>query len=279
MTIVISMKVPDGLALAADSITALYGASSEEDGASSEEEVRVVQTYEHGEKLARLGKTLIGTLTYGIGGIGNRTIGSLISEFVTERFDSGLPNEENYKVSDIAQNLCDFFHERYEDSYEDEENQPVLGFIISGYSAGSFFPEDYGFQLPRETEISRIRPDRDGSPIFGVAWRGFTEPVERFVKGISTHAWDALNENTSLDVTEELITEISNQSGYSIPYGSMPLQDAVDYVNLLANIAKGVSRFIPEAPPVGGKIELATITYEEFDWIVRKSLTAKREKF
>jgi len=51
----------------------------------------------------------------------------------------------------------------------------------------------------------------------------------------------------------------------------MPIQDAIDLADFLAETAKRYFRFLPGADIVGGETDIATITrYEGFRWIRRK---------
>jgi hypothetical protein len=69
LTIAVSVKVGEGLVLAAESTS------------SSSSEGNLAQSYHHARKLLQEEKYPIGILTYGLGSIGGRNLESVIAEF------------------------------------------------------------------------------------------------------------------------------------------------------------------------------------------------------
>jgi hypothetical protein len=83
MTIAISLKVNDGLVLAADSASTIV--SQSEEG-----ETNVVNVYNHANKIANLRKGLpIGAVTWGSGSIGAASISTLLKDLRRRFTDDG----------------------------------------------------------------------------------------------------------------------------------------------------------------------------------------------
>lgn len=80
---------------------------------------------------------------------------------------------------------------------------------------------------------------------------------------------------SNLGVTDEQIGPAMQIIGRGLSTAmstpGMPIQDAIDLAEFLANVAVGYVRFSPGANTVGGPIELAAITkHEGFKWVRRK---------
>ena len=92
MTIVVAVKVNDGLVLAADSTVAVHGGPAGHPPG-------ILKTYDYGRKLSHIKDYPIGTLSWGISLLGSHTIESLISEL-----EFGLPSakEETAQGSKYA---------------------------------------------------------------------------------------------------------------------------------------------------------------------------------
>jgi len=258
MTIVIALQASEGLVLGSDSAVSL-----------KHPEGGILNIFEYAEKLSPIKDYPIGTLTWGIGSIGDRPIKSLVSEF-SDGLESFLRVTTSYAtpkytVREIAERLHTFMKGKYAQAGE----QSVLGMYIGGYSEGSFFPEGYEFEIPRSEEVTRLFPDRDGKPNFGFVWRGTPGPITRLIKGYDIRTPKIFKGDAPL--TEEEKKALDGLS-YSIPIGSMPLQDGIDLVKFLVSTAIGISRFGIGAPVCGGEIDIAVVTRDGFRWVKKKEL-------
>jgi hypothetical protein len=258
MTVVVALKASEGLVLGSDSAVSLRAA-----------EGGILNVFEYGDKLSPIKDYPIGTLTWGIGSVGDRPIKSLISEF-SDGLESFLRVTTSYAtpkytVQEIAQKLHTFMKEKYAQAGE----QSVLGMYIGGYSEGRFFPEEYEFGIPGSDEVTRIFPDRDGKPAFGFIWRGTPAPITRLIKGYDIRTPKIFKGDTPLTDEEKKALDRLN---YIIPIGSMPLQDGIDLVKFLVNTAIGISRFGLGAPVCGGEIDIAVVTRDGFRWVKKKEL-------
>ena len=69
----------------------------------------------------------------------------------------------------------------------------------------------------------------------------------------------------------QLYQDIPQQLYLPLVSPAMPIQDAIDLTEFLADMTKKVFRFRAVPEYVGGDIDVATITkYENFRWIKRK---------
>ena len=107
----------------------------------------------------------------------------------------------------------------------------------------------------------------------GVAWNGEPEAIARLLLGYGTGLPKVLEQR--LGVTgNDLQTSmqlISQSLRAEVIYNAMPIQDAIDLAEFLADMTEKFSRYTPGAATVGGPIEVAAITkHEGFRWVKRK---------
>ena len=81
MSVVIVVKVSEGLVLGADSAATLHGRIERPEGAQE----GVLKTYFNARKLLQIGNFPVGVLTWGAPYIGSRTIESLVREWEYEK--------------------------------------------------------------------------------------------------------------------------------------------------------------------------------------------------
>ena len=272
MTIVVAVKVNDGLVLAADSALAVHGGPAGHPPG-------VLKTYDYGRKLSHIKDYPIGTLSWGVSLLGSRTIESLISEY-----EFGLPSTKDekaqaFQVREIADNLRVFLLKRYETHYGplSPGSQPSLGVLVSGYSHNAYFPEQYLFEFPATPDLQVRHPDKEnGEPNFGVDWFGLTDAITRLIKGADLRLGAALAER--LQVSTEEAWQLLAQFEYPIAFEGMPLQDAIDLAAYLVKVTIGRYRFAVGAPLCGGEVDVAVITPRGFTWVHRKSWHTLRQE-
>lgn len=261
MSICVSVKVGEGLVFGADSVVTISGQVHGQPG--------VLNTYNYARKLSHLGDLPIGTLNWGISQIGARSIQSLVNEF--ERTLTLNEEDDEYSVKDIAGKLHKFLSKRYDEQFGEGlgNHHPVLGMQIGGYSSGSFFPDQFIFQLPHDTSIARIREDNpDGSPNFGANWFGQTDAITRMYKAFDPRSISVLAKETGVD--PKAIEEILHRFEYPVLFDGMPLQDAIDFVLWLINLVIGRFHFVVGVPSCAGDIDIAVIQPEKLTWVRRK---------
>lgn len=270
MTIAISLKINDGLVLATDSATTVFGPVKPG-------QLGVVNVYTNANKLFNLRKGLpIGAIVWGAGSIGTSSISTLMKD-VRERFSikdnpSGwYLTKDNYTMKEVADKVKKFiFEENYEDAFKTFPQKPPLGLVIAGYSPKSPMAEEYQIDIVNG-QCSEPRILR-GPKEVGFSWSGDPEAINRLILGSSPGIWPVLKNSLGLDDAKLKAAQTAT-STLNIPvlHAAMPLQDAIDLAEFLVQTTIGFSRFKPGAPTVGGPIELAAISkHEGFRWIKRK---------
>ncbi len=268
MTIAISVKVHDGLVLAADSASTLYGPAA---GSG------IVNVYNTANKVFNLYKGLpIGGMAWGTGSIGHASISTLAKDLRRRlmgrdpRTREGTIQPSDYtleQVSQAARHLL--YDEVYVPEFAGSEHKPALGFIVAGYSAGEDLAEEWRVLIQngecRGPELIRAPQDT------GLSWQGEPEAVTRLVMGHGTKLPEVLRE---LGVPDEQIEpamgKIEQRLEVRLAPSPMPIQDAIDLALFLVQATIMFSRFGPGAPTVGGPVELAAITrHEGFKWVRR----------
>jgi 20S proteasome alpha/beta subunit len=267
MTIAISVKVHNGVVLAADSASTLSGKTPSG-------QIGVVNIFTTARKIFNLYKgEPIGLITWGSGSIGHASISTLAKD-LREKFkkdDNYKINKHSYQLKDIATLARRFFFEEiYTQEFQNEAEKPYIGFIIAGYSKGEGLPEEWEIKIDKGDcpPPNLIRP-KDQT---GISWRGEIEAIMRLVNGYGMGLPNVLSE---LGITgkklQKAMTLINNNLRVPLSYPPMPIQDAIDLADFLAQATIMFSRFTPGAPTVGGPIDIAAITkHEGFRWVRRK---------
>ena len=274
MTIAISLKVNDGLVLAADSASTIF--VSDELGNAG-----VVNVYNHANKVFNLikGKP-IGAITWGGGNIGSASISTLMKDF-RQVLDGARPGPEGTQwtmareqsvaqVAELAKQF--FFDSHYQVTYEDVHNPPGIGFVVAGYSDQESLAEEYEFQILSAQEcigprLIRQRPDS------GINWYGQIEPITRLILGYSNELPRILIDDLGIppDQVQPIMLLLGQKLSAPVVSPAMPIQDAIDLAEFLVLLAINYARFMPGAPTVGGPIQIAAITkHEGFKWVRRK---------
>jgi hypothetical protein len=270
MTIAISLKVNDGVVLAADSASTVV--MQNPDGTAG-----VLNVYNNANKVFNIVKGLpIGAVTWGIGSIGNASISTLMKDFRELLMSSGSGdrsiNPKKYTVREVAHQLHQFiFEDRYLRTFDDWPAKPQLGFIVAGYSAEGQMAEEYRMEAVNGESAGPypVRKDEEA----GVAWSGQGEAIQRLLLGYGANLRSVLRDNLGVPEgqIEPALQVIQQALNLPVVFTAMPLQDAIDLAEFLVDLTMKVSRFSPGQPTVGGPIEIAAISkHEQFKWIARK---------
>jgi hypothetical protein len=262
VSVVLVVKVSEGLVLAADSAATITGQILDPDGKVVSG--GVLKTYYTARKVIQIGDLPIGVLTWGQGNLGARTIESYVREW---EFTNNWQSLEafrkkhkgaQYSVKAFAEGLLRHLTKVHEqvNAHLPEDQRPGVGIIVAGYSEGAFFPEIWRCVIPHDTQP-------------GASWFGLTDPIVRLHFGIDNGLMVLLSEKFGVPIDE--LREIATPSQHQIPFGLMPLQDAIDYANYLLDVAVRTYRFVIGPELVGGKVDIAIVTQRKFDWISHKS--------
>jgi hypothetical protein len=99
------------------------------------------------------------------------------------------------------------------------------------------------------------------------------ESLNRLILGFGTTLPNVLQQNLGVPVNQlsAAMQVIQQALGVQLAMPAMPLKDAIDLAEFLADVAVRFSKFSPGANVVGGPIEIAAISkHEGFKWVKRK---------
>lgn len=237
MSLVVTVFVPTGIVMAADSRTVIQSSSSRQlpNGTSETVHTPLVLS-DSSYKLFALANSGVGILTHG---------DAILRDLPVESFVKGFAEQHDrphHSIEEMAGLLHEYFRANA------AENRAL--FIVAGYgeSAGNSVPHVYTVD-PASTEgMRRANVDKDGRLQYGVLRGGDTGVVDRLISP------DSLP-----------------------PYHLMPLPDAVDYARYLIETTTLTQRFEPRFPSVGGPVDLLSITADSMRFVQRKGQTAGNE--
>lgn len=230
----------------------------------------------------------VAATTSGLASIKGQSIRALSDEFRIG------PHAQYTSVNDVAKAFLAWFRQKYESEFEGSELPPeywtTLNFMVGGISNIQSVPSLYRVYV-KENEIHPVFVD--GTT--GVAWDGQSDGVERLIGGCDSqlrdkverqvedllHAqreeWtsrvieivDGLLDHFGADqIPPELDTalppaascEIPWESAATpIPYSSLPLQYAIDFVGFLVTLQSGRHRFTSNIATVGGRTHIGVV--------------------
>ncbi|MBW1723298.1 MAG: hypothetical protein JRJ78_14740 [Deltaproteobacteria bacterium] len=270
MTIAVSVKVHDGLVLAADSASTLI-ARDPKTGRTG-----VSKVYNNANKVSNLHRNLpIGIASWGAGSIGNASISTLFKD-LRNRF-MGVDREYDwspktkYTMEQISNRVKEFFFDEcYQKEFSDVEGGPSLGFLIAGYSSGKGLAELWRIDIENGKCSGPVL--RRSEEQVGIDWGGEPEAMLRLLLGFGSGLELALKEfGVPEDKMEEALKHIRTKTELTFAVPPMPIQDAIDLATFLVDATINIYRFLLRPPIVGGPVDVAAITkHEGFKWIKRK---------
>lgn len=265
MTVVVTVKVTDGIVLAADSAGSFFG----DDGAP-------IKIYNNANKIFNLVKVWpIGSLVYGAGGIGAASVETL-SKDLRRRLrdpddtDYGLKRDA-YTVQEVAEKARRFlYEENYLGVYETPPEHFYMGYRVCGYSAGESLSEVWEFVI----HGAHCEPPYQVQSLtdFGARWAGENEALDRLMLGSSEYLKMVLQNHGMTDTEADAIyMDLIHDIGQSLTLPAMPIQDAIDVSRFLVDTASKFARYGIRPETIGGPVEIAAITkHEGFKWVARK---------
>jgi hypothetical protein len=261
MTVIVSVKINDGVVMAADS------AGSMESG----------QIYAHANKIANLcGGLPIGAMSTGSGGIGNESVETLFKD-LRRRFSGLDPMHADWKldphaytIGQAAQRLRSFLFEEKAQARPDPTNLQVR---LCGYSAGRALAEVWEVNMAAGI-CPPPRQIMDESS-FGVLWDGQYEALNRLIMGVGVDIGEALERHgVPAERVADLQARLTTDLYATLAVPAMPIQDAIDLARFLVETTIGFIRFAVFLPKsVGGAVQIAAITKQEgFRWVQRNEV-------
>lgn len=258
MTIIVSVKINDGVVMAADSAGTMPSG----------------QIYAHANKITNLYEGLpIGAMSTGAGGIGNESVETLLKD-LRRRFAGHDPHHADwqldpaaYTLEDVAQRLRSFlFEEKVLSGGEDT----TLQIRICGYSIGRPLAEVWEVNIVGRTCLPpRCIMGEDG---FGILWDGQYEALNRLILGTGFEIGPALTRHgVAAEQVAALQAGLVGDLYATLSAPAMPIQDAIDLARYLVETTIGFVRFAVFLPKsVGGAVQIAAITkHEGFRWVQR----------
>lgn len=257
MSITITLRIPEGIVLACDSLATVKAIPIpvEEFAQCPQCFAKIPYskiipppptTFTVSETINKLFciREQIGILSFGVSFITKRSIQSHIFDF-----ERSLTGEES--VKEITEKLEAYFRRELTceivDLSQIPEDEYPLGFQIAGYDEDDLVnPKTYTLKIGRK---SVIEPVHEGG--YGCTFGGDGRIIQRL--------WQ--------DVLENPIP-LPNYQFFS-------LQDGIDYAAFLVRTTIEGQKFLPMPKTCGGEIEIAIITPTGgFEWIKSKSLDA-----
>ncbi len=130
-------------------------------------------------------------------------------------------------------------------------------------------------------EISQKRNSQEKGKEYGASWIGQIDVTSRIVLG-----WDGrmfalpFVQEAIKNIGEEKVVQQLRGLEYQISWGTMTLQDAIDFCTLVIKTTEAIQRFSDgiamdpgDIPGVGGEIDIAVITRDKgFVWVKKKNL-------
>lgn len=269
MTVCVCVKVNECMVFAADSATSLDGS-----GKLDKDGVPIQQVYRHGNKVFQLHRHYpIMAMTSGLGNFGPASIAMLAKHFRSMIGPKGeSPLGAGYNMGQVVERAQQFFlHERFAQATKDMKDfDGGFELWIGGYSDGADQPELWKLTVYRG-EINEPVMVADANA-FGIWYGGQPDPIMRLINGFGWRLESVLREHgITPESHKKLYESIAPELFLPLVHPVMPIQDAIDLAEFLADLTKKVFRFRAVAEYVSGDIDIATITkYEHFRWIKRK---------
>lgn len=154
-----------------------------------------------------------------------------------------------------------------------------LQFILAGYDQNnthSVYTVYIPGEIPEAGRDSKIRGKE-----FGANWIGQIDVVSRIVLGFDIRIGNLpLVQKAAKESGQESVQQQLRSLEYVIQWGTMTLQDAIDFCKLAIDTTTAIQRFSDgiqadpgDMPGVGGPIDMAVITPKKgFVWVNKKNL-------
>jgi 20S proteasome alpha/beta subunit len=258
MSIIVSVKINDGIVMASDSATTFA----------------IGQIYEHANKIVNLVKGLsIGVMTCGAGGIGNASIATLLKDLRQrlsghdETHEDWKLDPKNYTMESVNSRMKQFFTEKVNEA----EFKQFLLLRLCGYSSGHLLPEVWQVAFNEGTCTHDNCVQSEDS--FGLLWNGEQEALNRMILGVGTITEKGAEAmGSTLEKAVDLRDKLIPHTYETLILTAAPIQDAINLTRFLVETTAGFIQFsVTRQKTVGGPTEIAAITkHEGFKWVQRK---------
>jgi len=160
----------------------------------------------------------------------------------------------------------------------------AINLLVAGYNKDGSH-QVYVCYIP--DEVQKKRDSKQRGKEYGANWIGQIDVVSRIVLGFDGRIRNLkfVNEAIQTGGGEEVNKQLRNLE-YVIQWGTMTLQDAIDFCTLMIETTSAIQRFSDgiaadpgDMPGVGGPVDLAVITPDKgFVWVSRKKLTVRENQ-
>jgi hypothetical protein len=267
MTVCVCVKVNECMVFASDSASSFDGGGKKDGNGDP-----IQQVYRYGNKLFQLHRSFpIMAMTSGQGNFGQASIAMLAKEFRQTLSRNGKHAlKHSYQMKDVASLAHDFFlKDKYAKAFTN--NEPVnFELWMGGYSAKEMFPELWKLRVFQgKVESPEVVADKDR---IGVFCGGQPDPILRLINGFGWKLEKVLMDHGITPASHpKLYQDVAPELFLPLATAVMPIQDAIDLTEFLADMTRKVFRFRAVPEYVSGDIDVATITrFESFRWIKRK---------
>jgi hypothetical protein len=193
MSLVVTVYVPSGIVMAADSrMTVLRGEEREEEGQKVRVQQQVVLS-DNAYKVVALRSVGVGISVYDAGVINNEPVDSHVHRFEEEAITA------QDDVASCAEKFLAYF----------EENHPKspIGFHVAGYrfEERASTPHVYVGHTTKRTGVSRVNVNDDGKLQYGVLRSGDIQVVNRLIEKTQLPLFAAMPLQDAVDYAVHLI--------------------------------------------------------------------------
>lgn len=156
----------------------------------------------------------------------------------------------------------------------------LLQFMVAGYN------KDRSHQAAMVFVPGTVDSKRDSTKKgqeYGASWIGQTDVVSRIVLGFDGRIGNLpIIQKATVDIGSPEVEKQLRSLEYVIQWGTMTLQDGIDFSTLAIGTTTAIQRFSDgvmgdpgDVPGVGGPIDVAVITPDNgFVWVAKKNLKA-----
>jgi hypothetical protein len=264
VTLIVTCKGPEGLALAADSRATITVTMD-----SGKQDVLYMDT---ATKLFSLtGQPYVGLLAWGDYFFGNdRSISGCIPDL--EAKIAGRSGGRRLTVAEVAGEVSAFFTEEWRTHAQPAGNGPMW-FQVAGFDEGDTQGKRYQVGIP-----GRPTPEQFADNV-GITWGGQSELVARLMNGVDPAAAGIAKSELTLrdNQVRRVESRWHDELALRLRPDGLPLQSCVDLVVYLVTMTTaGLSFTYGRVQGVGGPVDVATITRADgFQWVSRKQIEAR----
>lgn len=153
-----------------------------------------------------------------------------------------------------------------------------LQFLVAGFNNDDTH-QVFKVSVPGEVEM--LRNSTQKGKEYGASWIGQTDVLTRIVLGFDPRMGNLpILQEATQKFTEQGVKQQLGALEYNIQWGTMTLQDGIDFSVLSIETTNAIQRFSDgilldpgDMPGVGGPVDVAVITPEKgFVWVTKKNL-------